>query len=152
MSSGFRLPSLGASLIWKAATGLAVAAVVALSIMLVIAQRESADLLVQRNELQKQINDPQVGLVARLQQSQQNVATLRTSFERQIVVMRERAEADRVALENTRRQVVAANARAAAAERAAQRFAARPIRGNTLEERVRDVDARIMEELNRAQQ
>lgn len=137
---------------WKLATiGAGVVAAI-LGFLLISSQLENRNLNSQKAELIQRIEDPRTGYVARLTQANANVVELRTAVERQNTVIRQRegeARAAQAELERLRGQLRQAQAQSAQAQARLREFLATGPRGASLEERVRDIDNRILEDLNR---
>lgn len=137
---------------WKLATiGAGVLAAI-LGFFLFTSTLENRSLTKQKLELVDRIENPHTGYVARLAQANANVVELRTAIQRQNTIIRERENEARQAqaqLEQLRTRLAAAQRETAQMQERLRRFMATPPRGNTLEERVRDVDNRIMEDLRR---
>lgn len=136
------------SIIWKIATGLVGFITVVLMGLLVATYFENRELMTQRDQLAVSINDPRTGYVARLAQSRTNVQTLKAEVERQS------AAYVKLSAESQAR-LAAAERRLAIAQRATREMEARlavflsqPPQGATLEERVLDIDERILKELS----
>ena len=132
---------------WKA-VGIGAGVVLAIAAFFLFqAQMENRSLTKLNNQLDARINNPATGYVAQLAQANTNVATLKTAVERQNVTIRTNAAtADRklaalnVALAGAERRNVGLRADAA-------RILATPPKGNTLEQRVLDIDKRVLETL-----
>ena len=132
---------------WKAAGIGAVVILAVASFFLLQAQMENRSLTKLNNQLDARINNPATGYVVQLAQANTNVATLKTAVERQNVTIRTNAA-------TADRQMVALNVALAGAERRnvglradAARILATPPKGNTLEQRVLDIDKRVLETL-----
>lgn len=132
---------------WKAAGIGAVVILAVASFFLFQAQMQNRSLTKLNTQLDARINNPATGYVAQLAQANTNVATLKTAVERQNVTIRTNAAtADRklaalnVALAGAERRNVGLRADAA-------RILATPPKGNTLEQRVLDIDKRVLETL-----
>jgi len=137
---------------WKLATIGAGVVAALLGFFLISAHLENKSLNTQKAELVDRIENPQTGYVARLAQANANVIELRTAIERQNVVIRQREGEAREAqanLESLRAQLREAQARSADLNRRLQRFLATKPQGATLEDRVNDIDRRVLEDLNR---
>jgi hypothetical protein len=98
-------------------------------------------------ELESKINHPVTGYVHRLETAKTSAATLQTSIERQNAAFTAQSRAAAEQLADTRRQLVEAKKATKRAEAKAAVLLATPPKGNTLEERIEDIDARIMESL-----
>jgi hypothetical protein len=132
---------------WKAAGIGAVVILAVASFFLLQAQMENRSLTKLNNQLDARINNPATGYVVQLAQANTNVATLKTAVERQNVTIRTNAA-------TADRQMAALNVALAGAERRnvglradAARILATPPKGNTLEQRVLDIDKRVLETL-----
>jgi len=141
------LPSFFTGHLWKVATAGAGLVCLVLSAFLMSSYFENRDLMKQRTALQHSITDPKTGYVARLAQATTNVATLKHEVEVQNAAY-EKLSAESKALLATK---TAELAKAQAATRSMQLrlngFLATKPQGATLEDRVRDIDARGMAEM-----
>jgi len=131
----------------KLAVGGAAIALLIASFFLLQAQMENRSLTKLNNQLDARINNPATGYVVQLAQANTNVATLKTAVERQNVTIRTNAA-------TADRQMAALNVALASAERRnvglradAARILNTPPKGNTLEQRVLDIDKRVLETL-----
>lgn len=140
------ITSLFTGHLWKIATGGAVILSLVLMSLLLSATFTNKDLTKQRNEMAQSINDPKTGYVALLSQARTNVATLRTQLEVQNVAIDKMSKESAAKLAESRRQLVLAQTKTAAMERQLGRFLATKPVGDTLEARIRDIDARAMKE------
>ena len=100
----------------------------------------------QIEELNASINDPKTGYVAQLVQAKTNFENVKQELEYQNRVFEEKSARDAAQLAETKRQLAAAQAATRAAERKIASFLATPPQGDTLEERILDVDRRALEE------
>jgi hypothetical protein len=107
---------------------------------------ENNEISAQRDQLQLSITDPKTGYVARLAQAQNNVVTLTHALETQNSKFKEQSAASAVQLAETKRQLAEARAARADLQRKVDAFLNQKIEGETLEERIRDVDERAMKE------
>lgn len=133
--------------LWKFATGGAAIISLCLTIALTMAYLENKVLNHQIELADHRVNDPKVGLVALLAQSETNVATLRTTLTRTTEVLTRQVLADQFRLtqisaqladtqrENHRKQIVI------------ERIMALPPKGLSLEDRYEDIDRRLLETL-----
>lgn len=101
----------------------------------------------QRADLYRQINDEQTGFIARLAVCRGNTATLEAAIAGQNAAVM--AMADQASERIARAEEAASQARSERdeAEARAARFMARPIQGATLVDRVLDVDAAVLADL-----
>lgn len=133
--------------IWKLATGGAALLTIILSAFLLSSYFENRDLMSQRNELAKQINDPKTGFVARMAQAQTNIETLKATVESQNTAYRNLSQQSEARLASLRAEVVAAQKREQIVSQKLQQFLATKPQGATLEERIEDIDRRALSEL-----
>ena len=139
-------PNPVANLGWKiGAVGAGVLNLV-IGFFLISAHIENQAIADQRDQLQSSINDPVTGYVARLTTAQNNVAVLTRTVQRQNQALMTNAEIARARLEETRAKLNAAQRESQRLKRQIDAFVAQEIEGDTLEERVRDVDERAMKE------
>ena len=133
---------------WKLATvavGIACAILIAL---LTYAGIENRGLAAARTELASRINDPKTGYVVRLAQAQTNVETLKVALETQRASFQTESARQNVALRASEERLAVAQAQTRTMETKLARFLATAPQGATLEERVRDIDQRILSELD----
>lgn len=135
---------------WKLATIGAGIVAATLGFLLFMSNMEKASLNEQKAELTDRIENPRTGYVARLAQANANVVELRTSIERQNTVIRQREGEARQAqaeLERLRGELRTAQANSAELRQRLQRFMATRPQGDSLTERVNDIDRRVLEDL-----
>lgn len=135
------------SLPQKIALGGVGAALVAALSFNVVQLVENRHLARDNTVLAAQINDPQTGYVVKLAQARTNVATCATAVERQNVIVREQSAKGATAVAAVQKRYDTEHAARVRAESAAAAFLARKPRGATLADRVKDVDAQILEDL-----
>ncbi len=136
-----------AGLPWKIATGVAGLSTIVAAGFLLSAQIENRHLRKIGSELEQRINAPGTGYVSQVAQATTNVAQLKTAIAHQRVLFETAAKADRdrlARLEADIRQVRIANNKLRADSAA---IAKTPPHGDTLEARVLDIDARVLETL-----
>lgn len=121
---------------WQIAAGAGAAISIGLSVALLTAKIEIRHLT--------KVND---GLTVDLTQSKANVATLESAIATQNAALEQMGRDAAAAVALSEARVEAANVARKQAERRAAALLADKPRGETLEERVLDVDARIMEAL-----
>ncbi len=141
------VPSFLQGQLWKVGALAAGVLSVVLTGLLIAATFETRDMTKQRNELSRQINDPATGYVARLAQSRTNEAQLADALEVQKKKFQAAAEVNNAKLKETEAALKQAQAQTAAMEARLKGFLATKPRGNTLEERIRDIDARGLKEM-----
>lgn len=132
--------------IWKIATGGAALACLVLISLLTSSYFENRDLLKQRSVLIESINNPKTGYVAQLAQAHTNEATLTLQVKHQndeYDKLSKKSQADLAASEARLAKVQAENK---AMDKKLASFLATKPQGPTLEDRVRDIDARAMAE------
>lgn len=130
------------SIQWKIATAFGVSAALILGFLLLTARMDIRSLNKTVENRDKQISV----LKEDLAQARTNVATLEGAIVDQRARLEARAAADARQLADTTTRLGVAQRDAATARATAGRLAA-PAVGSTLEDRVRDVDARILETL-----
>lgn len=141
------LPSFLTGPIWKIATiGAGVVSLVLVA-LLMSSYFERQDLLKQRAALELRINDPKTGYVAQLAQATTNVATLKVAVERQTKQLKDFEAASNAQLKATEAQLKVAQEQTRVSQLKLNRFLATKPQGATLEDRVRDIDARALAEL-----
>lgn len=132
---------------WKLIGGAAGVALVVMTGMLVRSYVEKRSLIETNTELDRQINDPKTGFRVVLATEQANRANVEAGLERQNAALKTEAAATRVRLTTATRNLEAAQLRTLAAERQVAVLLATPPKGDTVAERVSDVDARVLEDL-----
>lgn len=131
---------------WKVGAIGAVALNLVIGFFMISAQIERDAVEKQRDQLQLAINDPVTGYVARLTTAQNNVATLKKEVERQNETIRNNAALAAERLARTKAELALAQRESSRLQKQVDAFLAQKIEGDTLEERVLDVDRRAMEE------
>lgn len=131
---------------WKLATIVAGVLNLVIGGFLVTSYVENREISNQRDELQRSITDPKTGYVARLTQAQNNVVTLTEKIKRQNTAYRELSAQSAAQLADTKRRLATAQRETARLQARIDVFTKQKIEGDTLEERVLDVDRRAMEE------
>lgn len=127
---------------WKIFTGIAAAASLVLAFFLLLAHAETRSLtktVANRDATIKTLN-------ADVAREQQNAATLTSTLKQVRADLEAKAAADAAKLAETTAALKTAQANTVAARASAARLAA-PAKGDTLDARVRDVDARLLETL-----
>lgn len=115
--------------------------------LLISASVENRRISAVNRALDDRISNPRTGYVVRLAQSETNAKTLQTGLERQVTALRVKAEADAAKLAETERLLALAQADSRVARRRAADLTARAPVGETLEQRVLDVDGKVLESL-----
>jgi len=141
------LPAILTGNLWKLATGGAAIVGLVLSALLMTSYFENRDLMCQRTALQTSINDPQTGYVARLAQANTNVATLKHEIEIQNTAYDKLSAESKALLASKQAELAKAQAATRAMQLRLNGFLATKPQGATLEDRVRDIDARGMAEM-----
>jgi len=141
------LPSFLTGNLWKLATGGAAIVGLVLSALLMSSYFENRDLMKQRTALQTSINDPVTGYVARLAQANTNVATLKHEVEVQNDAYDRLSAESKALLASKQAELAKAQAQTKAMQLRLNGFLATKPQGATLEDRVRDIDARGMAEM-----
>lgn len=136
---------------WKIATLAAAIVAAVVGFMLFMSYNDNKNLEGQKQELVKRIEDPKTGYVARLTQANANVVTLRAAIEntnKQMALREGEAKVRNAELVRLRAQLASAQAETRAMQVRLQRFLATKPQGDNLDARVRDIDARILKELD----
>lgn len=137
---------------WKIATlGAGVVAAI-LGFLLFTSHLENKSLVAERDRLVLRIEDPKTGFIARLTQANANVVTLQGAVKSQnekIAAAGVKAEADRQQLERLRKELALAQAETAKMQTRLNQFMATKPQGNSLSERITDIDGRILKDLKR---
>ena len=132
---------------WKFATGGAAIISLGLTIALTMAYLENKVLSHQIELTDHRVNDPKVGLVALLAQSETNVATLRTTLTTTTEVFTKQAQVDRLRLSYVSAQLVSTQRDNRRKQIVIERIMALPPKGNSIEDRYNDIDRRLLETL-----
>lgn len=132
---------------WQIGAAGAALALLTVSGFLIAAQLENHRIASVNRQLDAQISDPKTGYVVRLAQAQTNTLQLKTGLERQVSDLKAKAAADAARLAETERLLKLAQADSRQARRQAADLLSRAPAGDTLEQRVLDADARILETL-----
>lgn len=133
--------------IWKLATIAAGVLTLVISGLLTYTYFEKEDLIEQKTELVRQITDPNTGFIAQLAQSRANVTTLKVQLETQRASFQSKEAEGNAKLKATEAKLAAAQVKTQAMERRLASFLATKPQGATLEDRIRDIDARGMAEM-----
>lgn len=145
MIAGVRL--LFSKFAWQIGAGVAAAALLTVTGFYIAAQVENRRVTELNTILDARISDPVTGYVVKLAQAETNVITVRTGLERQVAALRAAADAAEAKLHETEAALVIAQRESREAQRVAAEIMATRPQGETLEERILDVDARILESL-----
>jgi len=132
--------------LWKIATGVAAALALSMMALLMSSYFTNRDLTAQRDVLADRINDPTTGYVAQLAQARTNVAQLEKAVAQQNEAYTRLSTQSLNRLAESRRQLAEAQAQTRVMERKLAGFLATKPQGATLEDRVRDIDARALQE------
>lgn len=130
---------------WKLATIVAGVVTLGLTATLVVVKLDNRQLTKLNEQLDERINNPSTGYVARLAQANTNVETLKVELAQQNEAFKKKSESDAARLRDTEAKLAAALVERARIQRQVDAFLAIKPRGNTLEERVVDVDTRLLE-------
>jgi hypothetical protein len=149
MALPFSLPSLGSGLLFKIGLGVAAVASLVMAYFLFTMSIENENLVKERDRLSLSITDPNTGYIARLTQSRTNVVYLEQAIKTQNEAFKRQSDASKAELERLKKELAAAQARTRAQEKRLAAFMATKPQGVTLEERVTDIDNRILEDLKR---
>lgn len=133
--------------LWKIGTIGAGVICAVLMFFLATSASENRELTKQRTALSDRINDPKTGYVVRLSQAATNVETLKVALETQRKSFQLKESERNLALAASERRLAIAQAETRGMEVKLSRFLATKPQGSTLEDRVRDIDARAMTEL-----
>lgn len=132
---------------WKLGAVAATASLIAVSGLLAYAQIRNYHLVAVNAELDSRINDPATGLLVTVAQCRTNAATAIGAVEQQNAALETQAAESKRALASTTAQLATAQRATRAAENSVAVLLSRPPAGDTLEDRIRDVDARLLETL-----
>lgn len=132
---------------WKLIAGAASVSLLGVGFLLAVAQMDNRHLSKINDGLDARINDKNTGLVVQLAQAATNAATLKVSTERQTTELKARAAEDRTRLEAATAALAIAQRKTRVAEARAAILLSQPPRGDTLDARILDVDARLLEML-----
>lgn len=132
---------------WQAGAGVAVVALLTTSGFLIAAKVENNRVTSLNRVLDDRITNPETGYIVLLEREQTNAQTTKRALETQVADLRAAAARDAARLAETERRLSAAQRETAQARRDAARIMATPPQGDTLEQRVLDVDARLLETL-----
>lgn len=135
--------------LWKGGAVLAAIISVVLAGFLAKTTYDKNQIEDQRAKLEQKITDPVTGYIARLRTSENNVITLKAAVERQNTIYRQQSEASAKELNRLRAELRVAQAERVALQARVNGLLRKPIVGNTLEERVLDVDKQILEDLKK---
>ncbi len=132
--------------LWKILTGGAAVLAVVLAGLLFSSYLTNRDLSAQRTVLSQRINDPKTGYIAQLAQSRTNVEQLKASIAQQNIAYDKLSKdsADRLAA--TKLALAQAQRETAVMQRKLDGFLSTKPQGVTLEDRVRDIDHRALQE------
>lgn len=131
--------------LWKITTAGVGLVCLILTALLMTSAFENRSLTKQRTELSNRINDPVTGYVVRLAQAQTNVETLKVALNTQRQSFETESAKQNAALAASEQRYAKARSETAAMQVRLNRFLATKPQGSTLEDRVRDIDARMME-------
>lgn len=132
---------------WQIGAVAAGAALIVSSGFLVAAQVENRRITELNRVLDERITHPTTGYVVRLAQAQTNAETVKAALEKQVADLKLAAAQDAAKLAETERKLAAAQRDTEAARRQVAEFLSLPPQGDTLEQRIQDVDARFLEML-----
>lgn len=135
------------SLKWKLIAGGAGLALVGVSLALGSEMIENRHLTKLNTNLGARINDPETGYVRQIAQAQTNAANLQGQIDTQNRAIQTLSDNASTALAESSRKVAAAQVQTRKAEAQVAVLLSRKPQGATLDERIRDVDARVLETL-----
>jgi hypothetical protein len=130
---------------WKISAIAGCALMLAAGVALLLGYAENRHLQKVTRNQDALINAPGTGYVARLAQSETNTVQLKTAIETQRKQFEAKAAADAAVLSETARRLAAAQVLTRRAQAGAAKILATPPQGDTLDARIRDVDARLLE-------
>lgn len=133
--------------LWKIGTIGAGIVTLVISALLMNSYFENRQLIQQKTELVKQITDPNTGFIAQLAQSRTNVETLKVQLRTQRESFQSKEAEGNARLKATEAKLTAAQVKTQAMERRLNSFLATKPQGATLQDRIRDIDARGMSEM-----
>jgi hypothetical protein len=139
---------LGGSL-WKAATIVAFLASLVVGYFLIQSGFENKQITKERDRLALTITDPKTGYIARLTQANANVVILQKAIETQNIAFTKQSEASKVELRRLTKELALAQAKSREAERRLAEFMSRKPQGATLQDRITDIDNRVLKDLKR---
>lgn len=143
------IPALPSFNLWKLGAGAALVVALIISAVTIKLTIENRQLGRQSADLSKQINDPETGYIARLRTSENNVILLKGAIVRQNAAYAKLSKESTAELNRLRAELAKAEREAADLRKRAAALMSRPIKGNTLEERVLDVDNKVLEDLKK---
>lgn len=143
------LPSFLTGSLWKAGAIGAVLVSLVIGFFLISTTMENRQIGKERDKLALSINDPKTGYIARLTQARANVAELENAIVVQNTTFKKQSEEARLSMEKLKKELAAAQRRSLEAERRLAVFMSTKPQGATLEDRVNDIDRRILKDLNR---
>jgi hypothetical protein len=132
---------------WQIGAVSAGALLLAASGFLIAAQLDNNRIAELNRTLDDRISNPVTGYVVKLAQAQTNVETVKQGLQRQVDGLKTKADADRKILAATEKKLAAAQIETAKARKLSAALLAEKPKGDTLEERVLDVDAKVLEML-----
>lgn len=132
---------------WKLAAGGGILLLLAVSGLLAYAQIQNHYLAGVNAKLDDRINNKSTGLLVTVAQCRTNAETAIGGIQHQNALLLAQSDKDKAALAETTRLLAIAQAQTKKAEAQAAVLLATKPRGATLEARVRDVDARLLETL-----
>lgn len=132
---------------WKLATIISGFISLGMVALLATTYMENRHLVSQNLQMDQKINDPKTGFVTRLAQANTNIEQLKVSIDRQNQAYASLQAESAARLRETERRLVMAQSQTRAVEARLNHFLATGPQGTTLQERVEDIDARILTEL-----
>lgn len=132
---------------WKIATGGALALLLGVSVYTGVQVVENRRLTTMNSELDRKINDPESGLVVRLTKAQTDTVILKTTIERQTAQFKAKAAEDARVLASTRAALTQTQKDNRRLLADAARLTALPPQGDTVCQRLLDIDSRVQETL-----
>lgn len=132
---------------WKLATGGALAVLLGVSVYTGVQVVENRRLTAANAELDRKINDPQTGFVVRLTKAETDTMVLKTTIERQTAEFKAKAAEDARVLASTRAALTQTQRDNRRLLADASRLTATPPQGETVCQRLLDIDSRVQETL-----
>ena len=132
---------------WQIGGAAAALSLIVVSGFLIAASVENRRITEENRVLDDRITNATTGYVVRLAQAETNVVTVRTALEKQVADLRATAEAAEARLRQTEVALADAQRETREARRAANEILRDRPQGETLEDRVLDIDQRILESL-----
>ena len=147
LGAGAALDGLLGGIKWKIGAVVGGIGMVGCAVALLFAHIENRHLTKVNDNLDRQINAPKVGYVARLADAEHNTALLKGEIVKVNGKLKQQADESARKLAETTAIVARVQRENVTLKQQAARLLATPPKGDTLEARMRDVDARVLEGL-----